>query len=261
MKAKKPAPPAYPLKSPGTKAPLPKDIKPMLATLVEQAVDEAGWVYEVKWDGYRAIGYLNEGAVEIRSRNNKSFNEKFYPVFDALKKWKINAVIDGEIIVVNEKGVPDFSDLQGWRSEADGNLAFYLFDILWLEGMDLMNLPLTERREILRSVIPVEGSIKLSESFDASATEFFALADKMGLEGIMAKRATSPYVPDQRGKEWLKIKTEKRQEAVIAGYTRNENTSKQFSALLLGLYENGEFRFITPVGTGFTNKFLSLIHI
>ncbi|HEX8334240.1 MAG TPA: non-homologous end-joining DNA ligase, partial [Segetibacter sp.] len=232
----------------------PSDIKPMLATLVEQPVDEPGWVYEVKWDGYRALGYMNEGSVDLRSRNNKSFNEKFYPVYDALKNWNINAVVDGEIIVVNEKGVPDFSDLQGWRSEADGHLAFYLFDILWLEGRDLMDLPLTERREVLQSIIPSAGLIKLSETFDTSGSEFFALADKMGLEGIMAKRATSKYVPDQRGKEWLKIKTEKRQEAIIGGYTRNENTSKQFSALLLGLYDNGEFQFIGPVGTGFTNK-------
>jgi bifunctional non-homologous end joining protein LigD len=253
MKAKKSSI-ASKVVSPIDTSPFPTDIKPMLATLVEQPVEGPEWLYEVKWDGYRALGYMNEGAVELKSRNNKSFNEKFYPVYDALKNWKINAVVDGEIIVVNEKGVPDFSDLQGWRSEADGHLAFYLFDILWLEGRDLMNLPLIERREILQSIAPAEPIIKISEIFDASGSEFFALADKMGLEGIMAKRATSTYVPDQRGKEWLKIKTEKRQEAIIGGYTRNENTSKQFSALLLGLYDKGEFEFIGTVGTGFTNK-------
>src|SRR5687768_6665935 len=143
----------------GTPAPFPFDLKPMLATLVDKPTDEPGWLYEVKWDGYRAIGYLNNGAVELRSRNNKSFNEKFYPVYEALQHWKINAVVDGEIIVVNEKGISDFGDLQNWRSEADGHLQYYLFDILWLDGMDLTKLPLKERREILRSIAPDDVTI------------------------------------------------------------------------------------------------------
>ncbi|WP_242692020.1 DNA ligase D [Aridibaculum aurantiacum] len=233
----------------------PTDIKPMLATLVDVPIEEEGWLYEVKWDGYRALGYMNNGTVEIRSRNNKTFDEKFYPVYEALQQWKINAIVDGEIVVVNEKGVPDFSDLQGWRSEADGHLAFYLFDLLWLDGKDLMNEPLHKRKELLRQVVPAENrTIKFSENFEATGKEFFALADKMGLEGIMAKKADSKYVPDLRSKEWLKIKTEKRQEAIIGGYTKNEGTSKKFSALLLGIFENGQFHHITPVGTGFSNK-------
>lgn len=238
----------------GKKGPFPVDIKPMLATLVDQPVNEEGWMYEIKWDGYRALGYANNGEVELRSRNNKSFNEKFYPVYEAMLQWKINAVVDGEIVVVNEKGVPDFSDLQNWRSEADGRLNYYLFDILWLEGVDLMTIPLVGRREILRSIAPAEGIIKLSETFDATGKEFFELADKMGLEGIMAKKESSLYVPDLRTKEWLKIKTEKHQEMVIGGYTRNEGTPKPFSALLLGLFENGAFHHVTPVGTGFNVK-------
>ncbi|TDH23037.1 DNA ligase D [Segetibacter sp. 3557_3] len=238
----------------GTALPFPTDVKPMLATLVDKPFDDEGWFYEVKWDGYRALAYRNGEVTEVRSRNNKSFNEKFYPVFDAVKNWNIRAVLDGEIVVVNDKGVPDFSDLQGWRSEADGHLAYYLFDVLWLEGVSLLDLPLLERREILRAIVPADSLIKLSENFEASGSDFFALADKMGLEGIMAKRATSLYVPDRRTHDWLKIKTEKRQEAVIGGYTKNENTSKLFSALLLGLYINGSFEFIGTVGTGYTNK-------
>ena len=235
--------------------PTPAEIKPMLATLVDAPIDEPGWTYEIKWDGYRALGFINKGNVELVSRNNKSFNQKFYPIYDALKKWKINAVVDGEIIVVNEKGEADFSDLQGWRSEADGLLIYYLFDILWLDGKDLMRLPLNERRKILASVIPANSNlIQRSEIFETTGTELFALADKMGLEGIIAKKADSIYLPGKRSKEWLKIKTEKRQEAIIGGYTKNENSSKQFSALLLGLYENGELVSIGPVGTGFTNQ-------
>jgi bifunctional non-homologous end joining protein LigD len=254
MKAKPEDAPPNVVSAKGKKAPFPHNVKPMLATLVDQPVSEAGWMYEVKWDGYRALGYVNKGEVEIRSRNNKSFNEKFYPVLEALQKWGVNAVVDGEVVVVNGKGVPDFSDLQNWRSEADGRLAYYLFDILWLEGMDLMNLPLVERREILRSVVKGDSIVKLSENFEATGEEFFALADKMGLEGIMAKKGSSLYTPDLRSKEWLKIKTEKHQELVIGGYTKNEGTPKPFSALLLGLFENGAFHHVTPVGTGFNVK-------
>lgn len=233
----------------------PQDIEPMLATLVDEPFHEPGWIYEIKWDGYRALSYINKGNVEIRSRNNKSFNQKFYPVYEALKKWKVNAVVDGEIIVMNEKGAADFSDLQAWRSEADGHLAYYIFDILWLDGKDLMQKPLAERRELLRSVVPGgDATLRLSESFDAEGKEFFQLAAQFGLEGIIAKKEDSVYTPGIRSKEWLKIKTEKRQEAVIAGYTKNEGSSKKFSALLLGLYENGEFVFIGPVGTGFSTK-------
>src|SRR5688500_3142477 len=94
------------LKTPKSKTPFPSDILPMLATLVTHPVDEPGWLYEVKWDGYRALAYLQNGSVEIRSRNNKNFNEKFYPITNALQQWKINAVVDGEIVRVNEKGIP-----------------------------------------------------------------------------------------------------------------------------------------------------------
>ncbi len=241
----------------------PKDIQPMLATLVDKAADDKDWMYEIKWDGYRAIAYINNslkgeylaaGEVEIRSRNNKSFNEKFYPLYAVLKSWKINAIVDGEIAVLNEKGIPDFSGLQSWRSEADGQLVFYLFDILWIEGKNVMALPLIDRRNILRSIMPNHAMIKLSENFNETGTNFFDLADKLGLEGIIAKKATSIYMPGLRTKDWLKIKTQKFQEAIICGYTRNENTSKKFSALLLGWYDNRELQFIGLVGTGFNNK-------
>ena len=237
----------------GNSSAVPANIHPMLATLVDETpVDEQNWIYEIKWDGYRAIAYLNKGTVDIRSRNNKSFNEKFYPVYEALKKWDVRAVVDGEIIVVNEEGMPDFSDLQLWRSEADGQLAFYLFDILWLEGFNVMNLALENRHELLQAIIPEKNNIiKISEQFNTSGKDFFALAEQLKLEGIFAKRLSSTYTPGNRSKEWLKIKTEKRQEFVIGGYTKNENTSKLFSALLVGLYEKGEFHFVTPVGTGF----------
>ena len=150
---------------------------------------------------------------------------------------KINAVLDGEIVVVGEKGESRFSDLQNWRSEKDGRLVYYVFDLLWHDGYDLMQLPLTERRALLEDVLPKHPLIRLSESFETSGVEFYEAAKKMNIEGIMAKKADSDYKPGYRSREWLKIKTNKRQEVVIGGYTLNEGTSKPFSALLAGVYD------------------------
>ncbi|HEX8041367.1 MAG TPA: DNA ligase D [Chryseosolibacter sp.] len=235
-----------------TKSPIPADLEPMLATLVDKPVEGAGWLYEIKWDGFRAISYLHEEKVDIRSRNNKLFNDKFYPIHQALMDWNVTAVVDGEIIVVDEKGYPDFNALQTWRSEADGQLIYYVFDLLWFDGYDLMDLPLATRRDILKQIIPTAGVLRFSENFDASGRELIAQAEKMRLEGIIAKKADSLYQPGQRTRDWLKIKTVKQQEVVIGGYTRNENSSKAFSALLVGVFQDGEFIFTGPVGTGFT---------
>ena len=238
----------------GPKTPIPKNISPMLATLVDKPFDEDGWSYEVKWDGYRAIAYLQKGEVDIHSRNNKSFNEKFYPIYNVLKKWKVNAVVDGEIVVLDEKGASDFSDLQEWRSEADGQLFYYLFDILWLDGHDLTGLPLTERRQWLQSILPADDILRMSESYEASGSEFFEAAKKMGLEGMIAKKNDSVYSPGLRTREWLKIKTANRQEVVIGGYTINEGSSKPFSSLLVGVFDKGKLQYTGKIGTGFTRQ-------
>lgn len=239
----------------GKAVPMPKNIEPMLATLVTEPADEGGWLYEMKWDGYRAVAYIENGKVDICSRNNKSFNQKFYPLHETLRQWNINAVVDGEIVVVNEHGVPDFSDLQLWRSEADGQLLYYLFDILWLEGFSVMHLPLEARKQLLKAIFPKNHPhLRVSEILKDSGEEAFELARQLHLEGVMAKKSGSVYTIGRRTKDWLKIKTEKRQELVIGGYTHNEGSSKLFSALLLGIVENGSFEFITPVGTGFNKK-------
>lgn len=227
----------------------------MLATLTGKPFDDSNWQYEIKWDGYRAITYLQNGKVDILSRNNKSFHQTYYPINEAFRNWHINAVLDGEIIVINKKGRADFAALQEWRSEADGELRYYLFDLLWLEGVDMTILPLSERREVLKELIPTNSEpILFSADFNATGTVFFKQAQKLGLEGIMAKKKDSIYEPGKRTKNWLKIKTEKTQEAVIAGYTLNEGSNKLFSSLLLGIYENEELRYIGPVGTGFNKK-------
>lgn len=234
---------------------LSKKIKPMLATLVDKPFDEPEWLYEVKWDGYRAVASVNKGAVQIYSRNNKSFNEKFYPIYQTMEEWTENMVVDGEIVVLNEKGLSDFSALQNWRSEADGELVYYVFDLLWLNGKNLMKLPFIQRQEILEEKLPVDSdNIRISQAFDTNGKAFYEEARKLRLEGIMAKKSDSIYIPGIRSGEWLKIKIQKRQEAVIGGYTQNEGSPKLFSSLLLGMYENNEFHFAGKVGTGFTTK-------
>jgi bifunctional non-homologous end joining protein LigD len=238
----------------GKKERFPADISPMLATLVDKPFEAEGWSYEIKWDGYRALAYVNKGKVEIRSRNNKSFNEKFYPVYNALKKLELSAVLDGEIIVAGEKGISHFGHLQNWRSEADGELLFYAFDLLWCGGYSLMDLPLKERKEKLTAILQENEIIRISQSYTTSGMDFFEAANKLNLEGIMAKKEDSTYIPGARSKEWLKIKVNKRHEVVIGGYTINENTSKLFSALLVGVFDNGRLHYTGKIGTGFNDK-------
>ncbi len=234
--------------------PLPSKLTPMLATLTDQPFDAPGWLYEIKWDGYRTLAFINKKEIELKSRNNKSFNEKFYPIYEAVSHWPIRAIVDGEIIVINEQGLSDFSALQEWRSEADGQLIYYVFDLLWFNGQDLTQRPLSERKALLQKHIPADGMIRFSQSFDTSGTEFFGVAKKLGLEGMIAKRADGLYYPGERSREWLKIKTSQRQEVVIGGYTRNEGTRKPFSSLLVGVFENGKFQYTGKIGTGFNDK-------
>jgi bifunctional non-homologous end joining protein LigD len=238
----------------GTRSPFPSKITPMLATLVDKPFDKEGWVYEVKWDGYRALALMNGKSAELKSRNDKPFNAKFYPVYEAIKSWGINAVIDGEIVVINDKGISDFEALQNWRSEADGALIYYVFDILWYDGRDLTGLTLLERRNILKEVVPADGNIRLSELFDSSGTEFFEIAKGMGMEGIIAKKADSTYHPGARTTDWLKIKSNKRQEVVIGGFTNNDESDKIFSALLVGVFNGKKLVYTGKIGTGFNQK-------
>ncbi|UEG53889.1 DNA ligase D [Mucilaginibacter daejeonensis] len=236
------------------KAAIPKDIRPMKATLIDEPFDDPDWVYEVKWDGYRAVAKVGKDSAELISRNNIPF-DKYYPIVDLLKKWNTDAVIDGEIVVLNDKGLSDFGALQNWRSEADGHLVYYVFDILWYQGKNLMDLPLIQRQAILKEILPADDDrLRKSEVFTASGVEFFDAATRIGLEGIMAKKADSVYTSDLRSKEWLKIKVQRRQEVVIAGFTKNAGTSKPFSALVMGLYDGKKLVYAGKVGTGFNAK-------
>ena len=238
----------------GTRAKMPAQVFPMLATLVDKPFNKEGWQFEIKWDGYRTIALCSKRSVELKSRNDKSFNEKFYPIHKAVQEWNVNAVIDGEIVVLDKTGKASFASLQNWRSEADGELYFYVFDLLWLNGKDLMQVPLSERRALLREILPPEGLVRMSETFGDNGLEVFGAAQNIGLEGIIAKKSDSIYSPGVRSTDWLKIKANKRQEMVIGGYTKNEGSSKAFSSLLVGVFEKGELVYTGKVGTGFNAK-------
>ena len=240
--------------STGKTARFPSKLSPMLATMVDRPFDDEDWQYEIKWDGYRVVAFCNNHDVELKSRNDKSFNEQFYSVLNAVQQWNIHAVVDGEVVVLGEGGKSDFGALQNWRSEADGEIYFYVFDLPWMNGKDLMQLPLSERRSILQQLIPENNIIRFSENFEVSGIEFFETAKMMGLEGIMAKKSESIYSAGNRSKAWLKIKAGNRQEMVIGGYTKNEGSSKSFSSLLLGVYEKGKLIYAGKAGTGFKDK-------
>ncbi|MBV8802482.1 MAG: DNA ligase D [Gammaproteobacteria bacterium] len=226
----------------------------MLASLSESIPSDGNWIYEIKFDGYRAIAFCNNAKVNLISRNNKSFNEKFYPILENLKKLKLHIILDGEIAVLKNTGITSFEKLQDWRSEADGELIYYVFDILWYEGYDMTQVPLLKRKQLLSEIIPTKGPIQRCDFFVKQAEKLLVDARKNQLEGIIAKKSSSLYHPGLRTKDWIKIKVQKRHEVVIGGFTINENTNKLFSSLLVGYYENNGLQYIGKVGTGFNNE-------
>ena len=234
------------------KTEMPAGLRPMLTTLVNEPFTDNEWQFELKLDGYRTLAYLNSGKVDLRSRKNNSFNKQFDVIQKALMEWKIDAVIDGEVAVLNEEGIPDFNKIQLWDTQREGHLVYYVFDLLWIDGLNIMNEPLYLRREILKQLMPESGIIRYSDHIDGIGSEFFEIAKKNNLEGIIAKKKDSVYIPDSRAKTWLKIKIEERHEAVICGYTRKRDTDRLFSSLMLGIYEEGKLKFIGQTGTGFT---------
>jgi bifunctional non-homologous end joining protein LigD len=232
--------------------PMPSDIKPMLATLVDTPFTDVGWQFELKLDGYRSIAYIQKGRAELRSRNNLSFNKKFAQVQTALSKWNIEAVVDGEVVVLDEQGVPDFNGIQQWEKKKSGQLVYYVFDLLWLAGLNIMNEPLHVRREILKQLVPEGGIIRFSDHIDAVGEDFFEIVKNNKLEGIIAKRRDAVYIAGSRSQSWLKIKAEQRHEALVCGYTKKRDTDRLFSSLVLGIYKQRELTFIGQVGTGFS---------
>ncbi len=234
--------------------PTPLNIKPMLATLVKEPFDHPDWIFEVKWDGYRAIAEIRDEGVSLYSRNHISLNKKFPPIVESLGKFRFEAVLDGEIVVVDDKGHPDFQMMQNYQKSGSGHLLYYVFDLLYFQGHDLTNLSLLRRKELLKKVLPSSPKIKFSDHVSKEGVLFFNVVKEKGLEGIMAKHSQSAYRMGRRSRQWLKVKTRLTQEGVIAGFTEPRGGRKYFGSLVLGAYEGDELIYIGHSGGGFGSK-------
>ena len=239
---------------------MPHKIRPMLATLVNDSFDKKDWFFEIKWDGYRAIAEIEKGNVKLYSRNLQPFEERFSSIVSELKKIPHDVVLDGEIVALDEKGKPSFQNLQNFRKNPKTELVYYVFDILYLDGFDLQNKPLWERKKALAEVLSKKSVVTLGEEIENEGIKFFEAIKKQELEGMVAKDANSTYRQGIRGPSWLKIKTHQRQEAVICGFTEPRGSREKFGALILGIYEKMKLKYIGHTGTGFDEKRLTELY-
>ncbi|MDD2103171.1 DNA ligase D [Pseudomonas putida] len=246
------------------KAKLPDQIKPELATLVEKAPG-GEWSYEVKFDGYRIMARIDHDEVKLFTRNGHDWTHKLPGQAKALAGLGLeSAWLDGEMVVADEQGVPDFQALQNaFEAGRSGNILYYLFDMPYLNGVDLREVPVEERRAALSTVLKTSKDplLRFSESFGEDPEALLNSACQMQMEGLIGKRLGSPYV-SRRSSDWVKLKCKHRQEFVIVGFTDPKGSRSAFGALLLGLHDkdSGELRYAGKVGTGFTEATLNSIH-
>ena len=241
------------------KAGLPDYVPPMLTTLVSEPPAGEDWIHEVKYDGYRLVARIARGKARLFSRNEKEWTASFPDVARDLAALPVqSAWIDGEVVVLDETGRSSFQALQNaLASPKTPGLAFFVFDVMHLDGYDLRGVALKERKRVLRELAAKPpGVVRVGPELAGSGSEFFAQACKLGLEGIIAKRADSTYASGLRTREWQKIKCIQRQEMVIGGYTEPQGSRKGFGALLLGYHEDGKLRYAGKVGTGFDDAML-----
>jgi bifunctional non-homologous end joining protein LigD len=236
--------------TPARRAPR-RTYRPMLATLAEELPGGSGWLFEVKWDGYRAIVTLSGGEATLRSRRDQDLTPRFPSVARALGQAvrTPNCVLDGEVCALDEEGRSSFSAMQ----QGGHPLVFYAFDVLEIEGEPVIGLPLAERHERLRELLtPGDQVVRLSETFD-DGPALYAAAIEQRLEGVMAKKARSTYEPGKRSRNWLKVKTTQRQEFLICGWTKGKGRRERlFGSLVLGVRRGPELVWVGNVGTGFS---------
>jgi len=234
--------------------------QPMLAQIVDKPFDNEDWLFEIKWDGYRAVAEVSKGNVRLYSRNGLSFVDLYAPIADALRKLKIDAMLDGEIVVLDDENKPSFQMLQHYDQHRKHPLVYYVFDCLRYKNKDLTSLPLVERKKILRKILPQNDVVRYSDHIETEGTFLFGKASEMGLEGIIAKKKDSTYTEGKRTADWLKIKNQNTQEAIIAGFTAPRKSRSFFGALILGMRQRGRLVYIGHTGTGFTEKLLKEIY-
>jgi bifunctional non-homologous end joining protein LigD len=225
---------------------------PMLATLAEKVPSGAEWLHEVKWDGFRAIATMRGGDIDLRSRNDKQLNDRFPTVVRALERAlrTPDCVLDGEVVAVGQDGRATFSAIQ--QGKEGTTYLYVVFDVLEVEGEPVIDLPLEERRARLRTLVDWKrGGVQLSDAFD-DGRALYKAAQEQRFEGVVSKRADSRYEPGRRSRNWLKVKTQGRQELIVVGFTKGQGRrSGRFGALVLAVNEGGELRWVGNVGTGF----------
>jgi bifunctional non-homologous end joining protein LigD len=236
------------------KAKLPAFLAPQLATLVKEPPVGDLWLHELKFDGYRMLCRIDRGKVTVWSRNEKEWTGKFANVEQSVKALPLTtAILDGEIVIVDAHGQSSFQKLQrAMGKSVNSGFVYEIFDLIYLDGYDLTRVPLKERKRLLEELCAAgRGTIRYSEHFEGNGDAFFKHACEYGIEGIVSKLADSTY-DSTRNRSWLRVKCNKQQEFVIAGYTPSEKGLPGFGALILGVYEKGKLVYAGRVGTGFT---------
>ena len=252
------------------KRPMPTAIHPMLAESVDEAFDSKDWLFEIKWDGYRAITFVENGKVRLVSRNQNDLTPR-YPELNDLPQFikAKTAILDGEVVALNEDGRASFSLMQqrtGFRAhgkrtaaKADVPVLYYAFDLLYLDGFDWRRVPLEDRKKKLAEILTVGDGLRYSDHFEEHGKALLEVARQKKLEGILAKKRGSFY-EERRTREWLKIKIRHTIECVVGGYTEPEGSRAHFGSLVLGLYhKKGQLIHVGQVGSGFDQKFLEEI--
>jgi len=247
---------------------MPAAIYPMLATSINEPFDGPDWLFEIKWDGYRTVAFLEDGKVRLVSRNQNELTPRYPELKDLAKSVKAKtAILDGEVVALDEQGRPSFSLMQqrtGFRpggrraaANADVPVLYYAFDLLYLDGYDLRQLPLEERKKKLAAILVTGDSLRYSDHYERQGKALFEIAREKGLEGILAKKRDSIY-QERRSSEWLKIKIRHRVECVIGGYTQPEGSRAHFGSVVLGLYDNqGRLIHVGQAGSGFNQRSLA----
>ena len=228
----------------------------MMASVVKEPFNHPDWIFETKLDGYRAIAVIDAtGKGRIWSRNRLPLERKFPTIRDVVEELKLRStILDGEIVALDDEGIPRFQLLQKWQKRPTAPVAYVLFDLLWDSGRDLTGQSVVRRRERLQEIITPVAGIQVGDYLEKRGLELFRLAKEKGLEGIIAKRKTSIYQPGKRSADWLKIKARLQQEFVVGGFTEGKGSRKHLGALLLGAYRNGRLRYFGNSGSGFTEK-------
>ena len=249
---------------------MPTVIHPMLATPAGKAFDDPDWLFEIKWDGYRAVAFVEDGRVRLVSRNQNDLTAQFPELGNLPQFVKAQrAVLDGEIVALDEEGRPSFSLIQQRTGFQPGKrrlprregvrVVYYAFDLLYLDGVDLRRVALEQRKRLLQDRIENSEVIHFSDHYAEKGLELFEAAKQRELEGIVAKKRSGSY-EEKRSRNWLKIKITQRQECVIGGYTPPEGSRDYFGALVLGLYDpQGRLIHVGQVGTGFDQKALKQV--